>query len=161
MSAIEQSSDFLQFVARPRATAFLGTGRVKGTILAAHVQWVKENRSADEYVRFWDVLPRETRTAIGMVLPVKWYEFAHLVAMDHAIVDLFGNGSIGILREVGRHSARFNLGGAYKAYTRPSIHEFFASAARLHAQYQDFGTVSYSQRNGTSGIMTHSLYTSY
>src|SRR5512140_1416272 len=118
MSAIEQSSDFLQFVARPRATAFLGTGRVKGTILSAHVQWVKENRSADEYIRFWDQLTREARTTIGMVLPVKWYEFGHLMAIDHAILSLFGGGSTSILRELGRHSARVNLGGAYKAYIR-------------------------------------------
>lgn len=158
---IEPISDFVRLHSRPRPSEFIGTGRVKGTILAAHVQWVKEHQSADEYIGFWDALPREARTAIGMVLPVKWYDFGHLMAIDHAILDLFGAGSMSILRELGRHSARVNLGGVYKAYTRPSIHDFFLSSARLHSQFQDFGISSYAARNDSSGIMTHSRYSSY
>lgn len=144
-----------------RTSEFLGTGRVKGTMLAAHVQWVKENRSTAEYVRFWDSLPREVRTAIGMVLPVKWYDFAHLMAIDRSIVDLFGSESKSLLRELGVHSARVNLGGAYKAFTRPGIHDFFTSSARLHSQFQDFGDAVYAARSDSSGAMTHRHYTSY
>lgn len=162
MAAIAQSSVFSTFpVARPRAEEFIGTGRVKGTIVAAHVHWVKQHRSADEYLRFWDAVARDTRTEIGMVLPVKWYDFAHLMAVDHSIADLFGDGSNSIVRDLGVHSARVNLGGAYKAFKRSSIHEFFAASVRLHSQFQDFGDVAYSARNETSGIIAHSKYTSY
>jgi hypothetical protein len=166
MSALESItdypiSDFVRLHSRPRASERLGTGHVKGTILAAHVQWVKENRSADEYIRFWDQLAREARVSIGMVLPVKWYDFGHLMAIDHAILNLFGGGSTSILRDLGRHSARVNLGGAYKAYIRPSIHDFFLSSARLHSQFQDFGVAAYAARNDSSGIMTHSRYDSF
>lgn len=165
MSAIApaQRTSTLPFpTARPAATEFLAGGRVKGTIVAAHVQWVKQNRTADEYIRFWEAIPRETRNAIGMVLPVKWYEFAHLIAIDHAIVDLFGHGSNSILREIGAQSARMNLSGAYKAFTRDSIHEFFANAARLHSQFQDFGVAMYSSKsNSTAGIMMITGYVSH
>jgi hypothetical protein len=144
-----------------RATEFISTGRVKGTMLSAHVQWVREHRSAAEYVRLWDSLPREVRMSIGMVLPVKWYEFAHLMALDHAIVDLFGSGSKSLLRDLGAYSARVNLTGAYKAYDRPGVHDFFASSARLHSQFQDFGDASYATRSANSGVMTHRNYSSY
>ncbi len=159
MTAINPQYDDLRGVVR--TTEFLGTGHVKGTMLAAHVQWVKENRSALEYVRFWDSLPREVRTSIGMVLPVKWYDFAHLIAIDHSIVELFGSGSKTVLRDLGIYSARVNLGGTYKAYTRAGIQEFFTGAARLHSQFQDFGDAVYAARSATSGAMTHRNYSSY
>lgn len=144
-----------------RASEFLSTGKIKGTILAAHVQWVKENGTSAEYVRVWEKLPREARLAIGLVLPVKWYDFAHLIALDHAIADQFGGGSSAILRDLGAYSARVNLAGAYKAYNRSNVHDFFATAARLHPQFQDFGNVSYLVRSDNSGVMTHRNYVSY
>ncbi len=143
------------------ASEFIATGRIKGTILSAHVQWVRDNHPMADYTRFWESLPRQVRLAIGMVLPVKWYEFAHLMALDHAIVDCFGGGSTAVLRELGAYSARVNLGGAYKAYDRAGVHDFFATAARLHPQFMDFGSASYSPRGATSGTMTHRGYTSY
>jgi hypothetical protein len=144
-----------------RASEFLGTGRVKGTMLAAHVKWVRDKSSATEYVDFWDLLPRDVRRSIGMVLPVKWYDFSNLMAIDHAIVEIFGSRSKSVLRELGAYSAQVNLEGAYKAFTRPGIHEFFTASARLHSQFQDFGDAAYAARGATSGAMTHRHYTSY
>ncbi len=96
-----------------------------------------------------------------MVLPVNWYSFADLIAVDRVIVNLFGSGVSTLLRDVGAYSARINLSGVYKKFTRSSVHEFLENGARLHPNFQDFGDVGYVKSSSVSARMVHAKYSSY
>ena len=130
--------------------------------MAAHVGWATGGRAPGDIMRFWNALPFHLQESLGgMILTVNWYEFAHLIAVDRAIVTVYGGGDAGILREVGAYSARLNLTGVYKVYRRSSIHDFLENGARFHPKFQDFGEATYIKTEPFSGKMVHSGYTSY
>ena len=140
----------------------LAGGMVKGGMMAAHISFATENRSADTAMRFWNALPFQMREELGgMILPVSWYPFADLITVDRAIVKTYGGGDVLVLREAGAHSARLNLTGVYKVYRRDSIHEFLANGARLHSKFQDFGQAKYVKNGPHAGEMIFSAYRSY
>ena len=130
--------------------------------MAAHIAWATDDRWADRVLRFWNALTQPLREVLGtMILPVRWYEFSDLMAVDRAIVSVYGGNDISILQEVGAHSARLNLTGVYKAYRRESIHDFLENSARLHLKFQDFGQAKYVRLGATAGQMDLSGYRSY
>lgn len=140
----------------------LGGGRIKGGIMAAHLDWATKDHDPQELAQFWAALPAHVADTLhAIILPVNWYEFADLIAVERAIVNVFGAGDLSILRSVGGQSARLNLNGVYKAYRRESIHQFLANYARLHRQFLDFGNTAYIETGPRSGEMVHSDYTSY
>jgi hypothetical protein len=135
---------------------------IKGTMMAAHVKWATTDRAAPDLLRFWNALPPEVAKPLkSMILPVTFYEFAHLIAVDHAIVKAYAGGDIRVLRDVGAYSARVNLTGVYKVYRRDSIHAFLEGSARMHLKFQDFGVAAYARTGPTSGDMLLSEYCSY
>ena len=140
----------------------LAGGRVKGSMMAAHIRWVLDKRAPHEIERFWGKLPADVDPAVrGMILPVQWYGMSDLMAVDKTIVELFGSGRPDILREVGAHSAETNLKGVYKVFTRSNVHDFLQNAAKLHRNFQDFGTVTFEKTGTRSAKMIHGGYTSY
>lgn len=139
----------------------LGTGRVKGSLLRAHLDWVRDHRSRDETIEFFESLPSPLRHELSGVLPTTWHAFSTLIAVDRVIVDRFGHGRFDILEELGTWSARTTLGGVYRFFRRDDLHDFFARAALLHVQYQDFCTAAYDATSETSGVMRHRGYVSY
>ena len=124
--------------------------------MAAHIRWVLDKRSPAEIDKFWSALPIDIDPSA--ILPVDWYEMSDLIAVDRTIMNLFGAGHPHILREVGAHSAHVNLQGVYKSFTRTSVHDFLSNAAKLHRNFQDFGTVEYDHIGATSVKMIHSGY---
>jgi hypothetical protein len=134
-----------------------GGGRVKGVMVRAHVDWVRDHRDRDEVIEFFEAIPRGMRT----VLAASWYDFADVVALDRVIMDRFGNGELSFLRELGAYSARQSLTGVYRFFQRAGVHEFFRRSALLHGQFQDFGSAVYEELAGTAGRMIHGHYSSY
>jgi|SRR5947209_4462277 len=140
----------------------LKDGKIKGGMMAAHVEFATKGRTPAELLRFWAMLPSELQESLQtMILPVKWYEFSDLMTVDRAIVKVYGNGDPVVLRRVGSLSARHNFNGPYKAYRRDDIHEFLANGARFHPKFQDFGDAVYVKTSPSSGQMVHSGYSSY
>ena len=141
---------------------YIGGGRVKGGMLKAHVRWVMEHQSERDVALFWAALPKATRENVSsMILEISWYPFSDLIAIDRTIVDLFGDGDAMLARELGRYSARINLTGTYRAYRKPSAHEFLQGSARVHSSFQDFGFAEYKKTGDQTCEMRHSGYTSY
>ncbi|HKS25254.1 MAG TPA: hypothetical protein VJZ76_20835 [Thermoanaerobaculia bacterium] len=138
-------------------TEHLNGGRVKGVMVRAHVDWVRDHRDRDEVIEFFEAIPRTMRT----VLAASWYDFADVIALDRVIVDRFGGGQLPFLQELGAYSARQSLTGVYRFFQRSGVHEFFRRSALLHGQFQDFGTAEYEEVEGTAGRMRHGHYTSY
>jgi hypothetical protein len=139
-----------------------GPGQVKGGMLKAHVRWVTDQRSIEEVANFWEAVPETTRKSVGsFILDVSWYSFTDLMAIDRAIIDVFGGGDDALALELGRYSAQLNLTGTYKAYRRAVAHEYCERSARVHSSFQDFGSLEYRKTGDTSCEMIHSGYTSY
>ncbi len=154
MSAVAELPDTLREV--------LAGGKVKGGMMAAHLGFATGGRTPEQVARFRNALPVSVRESLrGLILPVNWYQFAHLIEIDRAIVRVHGGGNPSILREVGAHSAQLNLNGVYKVFRRESIHDFLEAGARLHPKFQDFGAAAYVRTSRSSGEMVHSGYCSF
>jgi len=132
-------------------------GRVKGTMVRAHIDWVRDHRDRNEVIEFFEVIPHAMRT----VLAASWYSFADVIELDRTIMNRFGHGELEFLQELGAYSARQSLAGALRVFQRAGVHEFFRRAALLHAQFQDFGTAEYEELGATAARMIHGHYTSY
>jgi hypothetical protein len=137
--------------ARMVAREVLEGGRVKGGMVKAHLQWVTQNRpdlTVEDLCR--RVSPSTADVLRGLVLAIGWYPFRALVETDRAITEACGGDPEALFKELGRYSARLNLGTSYKVYTRSEPHTFFQNAARVHDQFQDFGRAEYERTGATS-----------
>lgn len=136
-------------------------GHVKGSMLRAHLDWVRDHTSREETIEFYAALPDGVRRQVSTVLAASWYEFTTLIEIDRAILTLFGNGDPRFLERLGAFSAEVNLAGVYRFFRRDGVHDFFRRSALLHDQFQDFGTAEYAEESGTSGTMRHREYPSF
>jgi uncharacterized protein (TIGR02265 family) len=137
----------------------LDGGNVKGGVLKAHLQWAGENRrglTTDEIRR--RVSPATAAVLGQPILPVSWYPFRAVVETDRAIAAAGAGDAEALFLELGRYSARLNLGTSYKVYARSEPHAFFQLAARLHRQFQDFGRAEYERTGPTSCRLKMSEY---
>jgi len=125
----------------------LSGGRVKGVIVRAHQQWVRERLGEAGLARVYRELPRHVATDISDALSASWCSFGDLVLFDRAIARVCGRGEHDLMRELGRFSARINLSTVFRSFQCEDVHEFFRRSSSLHTQFQDFG-VSIYQRLG-------------
>jgi hypothetical protein len=145
----------------PVAREQLTGGRVKGSIIRAHLNWVRDHASREETIELFEALPAAVRGEVATVLAASWYDFATLIAVDRTILSLFGSNEITFLERLGAYSAQANLSGVYRFLHPDALHELFRRAAALHRQFQDFGTAEYSALSPGAGVMQHREYTAY
>jgi predicted hydrocarbon binding protein len=134
-------------------------GRVKGGIIRAHLEWVRQKhgqKGIDEILRR---LPPPTAEEVRQVLASSWCAFESVVLLDRAIGDAFGGEKT--IRELGRFSAQLNLSSTYRMFRRADIHDFFERSAALHNQFQDFGSEDYVRTGPQAGRITHREYSSF
>jgi len=139
----------------------LGAGNVKGSMLRAHLDWVRHHASREDTIELFESLSPEVRQRAGSILAATWYPFSMLIEIDRAILRLFGGGEAAFLEQLGAYSAEMNLRGVYRSFRRADVHDFFTRTAVLHRQFQDFGIARYRELDDAYGMMTHSGYTSY
>lgn len=140
-----------------RPNEILTGGRVKGGIIKAHLQWVRDYHGHDAISDVLEALPAEVAAEVNSAQAAGWCSFRSVVLLDRAIETLCGRGRRGFLRELGRYSAHVNL-SKYREYRRDDLHQFFRRMQLLHRQFQDFGSVSYAQTSDGSGAMSHRDY---
>lgn len=133
-------------------------GRVKGGIIRAHLDWVRQKRGERAVFDVLSRLPAKIATEVRGALPSTWCSFESVVLLDRAIGAACGED---VTRELGRFSARQNLSTTYRAFRRADIHEFFEKSAALHDQFQDFGSEEYERLGAQSGRMTHRDYSTF
>lgn len=134
----------------PRREVLAG-GRVKGTMVRAHLQFVRDRLGEPALARTMEALPAGVAAEVNGILVSTWCAFESLVVLDLAIARVAGRDERELMRELGRYSAQINLSGVYRAFHRDDIHEFFRHSATLHRQFQDFGTCEYEQLGETHG----------
>jgi uncharacterized protein (TIGR02265 family) len=132
----------------------LVNGRVKGAMVRAHLQFVRDRLGEQAVARTLAALPSEVAEEVDGILVSTWCKFESLVALDLAIARVAGRDPRELMRELGRYSAQINLSTLYRAFHRDDIHEFFRHSATLHRQFQDFGVCAYQQLGDTSGRVT-------
>lgn len=142
-------------------TEKLTGGRVKGGMLKAHLEWVRQFHGPAGISQLRQELSAELGRQITHILPTSWITFEALVTVDRAIEKLFSQGSASFLKELGMYSAHINLSTTYRLYRSENIHEFFRRSAVLHQQFQDFGVAEYEKLTEKSGAMTHRDYACY
>jgi hypothetical protein len=97
----------------------LSGGRVKGVIVRAHQEWVRERLGEAGLSRVYRELPRHVAADISDALSTSWSSFGDLVLFDRAIARVCGRSE---------HD-----------------HEFFRRSSALHTQFQDFGVSIYQR----------------
>lgn len=127
------------------------TAAVKGTMLEAHLQWAA-TRIHDLAGTLVPLLAPEPAAHLkGRVLPIHWIPLRDVVAIDRAIAVAVGQPADLVFRELGRHSAKFNLEGVYKNYASQDPHAFFEKQAVLHVRFCNFGRSVYERTGPSSG----------
>ena len=130
------------------------TAAVKGTMLEAHLQWAAA-RLPDLAGTLAPLLAPEPAALLkGRVLPIHWIPLRNVVAIDRAIATAVKLPADDVFRELGRHSAKFNLEGVYKNYTSEDPHSFFEKQASLHSRFCNFGRSEYARTGPRSGRIT-------
>ena len=123
----------------------LAGGRVKGAMVRAHLQFVRDRYGEAVVERVLTALPPEISREMHDMLSSNWCPFEHLVLLDRAIARVVGKDERALMKELGHHSAEINLSTVYRAFRREDIHDFFRRSAALHRQFQDFGICEYEQ----------------
>ena len=133
-------------------------GRVNGTIIKAHVKWVRDYRGDAAVAKLLAALPVERGMEVSAARANTWVSFESLILLDRAIERLFGQGARLFQRELGRYSAHLNLAASVGPFRAAELHRFLRCSAVLHTQFQDFGIVSYNQTGNKGGEMIHRGY---
>jgi predicted hydrocarbon binding protein len=118
-------------------------GRVKGAMVRAHLQFVRDQLGEPALALTLKALPPAVATEVQGILASTWCKFESLVVLDRTIARVAGRDERELMRELGRYSAQINLSTIYRAFHRDDIHEFFRNSATLHRQFQDFGDCEY------------------
>jgi predicted hydrocarbon binding protein len=131
----------------------VSNAHVKGSMVRAHVQWLRENLGEEGLEETLALLPPVPAAEVRDALASSWCSLESLVLLDRAIARVSKKNEGELMLELGRYSAQINLSGVYRAYRRTDIHEFFLRSAGLHKQFQDFGISEYQQIGETNGRM--------
>ena len=119
--------------------------RVKGTVIRAHLGWVREHASREETIELFEALPAELRQQAATFLPEWWYDLAALIAIDRVILTLFGQGDVRFLEQVGAHTARAVIPTSSNGLPPDTMHDFFRLIVRRRYQQQDFCRAEYAE----------------
>ena len=126
-------------------------GRVKGAMVRAHLQFVRDRLGEPALAATLKALPAPVAAEVHGALASTWCAFESLIVLDRTIARVANRDERDLLRELGRYSAEINLSTIYRAFHRDDIHEFFRNSAMLHRKFQDFGDCEYEPVGKTQG----------
>lgn len=132
----------------------LAGGRIKGAMVRAHLQFVRDRFGEDALAKTLKALPAAVAAEVQSVLASTWCAFESLVVLDRTIAKVVGRDERELMRELGRQSAQINLSTIYRAFHRDDLHDFFRNSATLHRQFQDFGDCQYERVGDTQCRIT-------
>ncbi len=133
--------------------------KVKATMLKAHLDWAE--KQFGDLSRLSPHVDAECADLLRGTLSTAWVSFSSLIQIDRAIAAVAGGPPEKTFRELGRYSARTNLGGVYKGFIRAEPHRFFAQMSVLHKQFQDFGQSRYEGGDASAGRIILEGYKEY
>ncbi len=141
----------------PKITAERDGRRVKGTLIAARLRFLK-SRSAEVTERVLSRMSAEDQVTLrGMVLPSSWYPADLLQRLEMTAAAIVSNGDPKALYvEMGRFTAQTNLGpsGVQRAYVRPDDpHFLLANVPRMYVTQHNDGNRTYEKMADRAAII--------
>lgn len=130
--------------------------KIKGTVISARREFVKEHFGENAWVKVVSALPSEDQEKIkGTIMPSNWYTFEIGNRIDKAIVQVLGNGKESFFEELGAESARRILTKEHKSFIVNSDPQaFMKKAGLIYKFYYDTGTRDYKETGPFSGVIT-------
>lgn len=130
--------------------------KIKGNIIAARRDFVKEHFGATGWETVLGGLPADERRSLeGSILATAWFPFELGDRLDKAIVGVLGNGDPTVFEELGVKSARQSLAQMHKRFLTPGDPQAFMRKADLvYRFYYDTGRREYRETGPTSGVLT-------
>ena len=130
--------------------------KIKGVVLRAREEFVRDHFGDDAWQRVLDELPKEDRELLQEnLLAARWYPFGIGERVDKAIVDTLGNGSNRIFEDIGAKSAERNLTMEHRTFLTPGDPQaFLKKAGIIYKFYYDTGYREYEETGPTSGVLT-------
>ena len=136
--------------------------KVSATILQAHLSWAEEKWGQPPASRLGSVLDADALALVGRPLtPTDQVLFRDVVRIASGIAAAEGGDREEVFTELGRHSARLNLGGAYKSFVPETPHRFFEQMNFLHRTFQNFGRSTYEKMGPRAGRIRLEDYAEY
>lgn len=130
--------------------------QIKGIILHARLEFVKEHFGEDAWSRVLESMSDEDHQLLGVVIvTAKWYPFEVGERLDRAIVDILGGGDEGIFEKIGVNSARRSLLKVHKSFLVPGDPQAFMKKANMiYKFYYDTGYREYKETGPNSGVIS-------
>ena len=130
--------------------------KIKGVVLRARAEFIKDHFGDDAWQRVLDALPAEDKKSMqNMLLAARWYPFEIGERIDKVIVDTLGNGKSHIFEEIGAKSAEQNLTMEHRTFLTPGKPQaFLKKAGIIYNFYYDTGYREYEETGPTSGVLT-------
>ena len=107
----------MQTIVNRRRESLAG-GHVKGAMVRAHLQYVRDRLGEEALARTLAALPPPVAAEVTGLLVSTWCSFESLIALDLAITRVAGGNAAELVRELGRYSAQINLSTFYRAFHR-------------------------------------------
>jgi hypothetical protein len=136
--------------------------KVSATILQAHLSWAEQRWGQPAAARLAPILDAEAMALVSRPLvPTDQVLLRDLVRVAGGIASVDGGDPDAVFEELGRHSARLNLGGAYKSFAPETPHRFFEQMNFLHRTFQNFGRSTYEKLGPRACRMRLEEYAEY
>lgn len=130
--------------------------QIKGLIVHARVEFVKEHFGDEAWNRVLESMSAEDRQILGdTIVTAKWYPFEVGERLDRAIVDILGGGDEGIFEDIGVKSAQRSLLKVHKSFLKPGDPQAFMNKSdMIYKFYYDTGYREYKETGPNSGVVS-------
>lgn len=128
------------------------TGRVRGDVIRARLEWVREHGDREQVIEFFEALAPQVRHHLPLLGETRWYSATLLVQVDDAINDIFGSLC---MEAVGACLARRTLGSLRRFFRHEMIHDFFRTAVLLHWPFAGCDSPEYVEASPGHGVIRH------
>lgn len=131
---------------------------VRGQILLARFEYVKEQFGPESVETVMSALPTEHAALLRGVDREQWYPFATLIALDQAIATTVHAGDALVFETLGLASARHRTEWLGEHARLVSVHTFLSRVADEHSSFHTFGHSSYHRTGFSEGEIAFSEY---
>ena len=132
-----------------------GVSNVKGSALSSRVLWVQLGHGDAGMQRLLSQCTPDLKSSIEMgINKAKWYPFDQFVELNTLIDRLFGNGDMGLIKDLGRFGADANLTTIYRLFYKVgTAHWILGRAVRLWSAHYDSGFLEVLTRGPRTAVL--------
>jgi hypothetical protein len=132
-----------------------GVANVKGSALASRILWVQLEHGEAGMERLLHQVSPELRASIEEgIAKARWYPFEQFVEINTVLDRLYGQGDLGLVRQLGRYGADATLTTIYRLfYKLGTTHWILGRAVRLWSAHYDSGFLEVMTRGPRTAVL--------